>query len=234
MNPESGIYQFRNIINHKIYIGSSINMFKRRESHISQLRENKHHSVRFQNAFNKYGELNFEFEPLVYISQLKEESRIEFGKRLTKVHEQIYLNTFLFAQEFIMSKGIDKRFYELSYNVSPTAGSSLGVKRSREPWNKGLTTITDNRLLESGRKGKITRSGSKSKRDFCSICKESYSLNILKSHHNENCHKRKKYIDSLRVKKVLKKQTKYKCKYCHINCTKTNLQRWHNDNCKSK
>lgn len=57
-----GIYKIRNIVNNKLYIGSSCRMQKRKTEHLYDLRRNKHHSPKLQNAWNKYGENNFVFE----------------------------------------------------------------------------------------------------------------------------------------------------------------------------
>jgi group I intron endonuclease len=59
---KSGIYKIVNILDGKIYIGSSSNFCKRWNGHITCLRKNKHHSPHLQNAWNKYGEENFKFE----------------------------------------------------------------------------------------------------------------------------------------------------------------------------
>lgn len=59
-----GIYYIKNVINNKIYIGSSNNISHRIGMHKSLLRRGKHHSVRLQNSFNKHGEKAFEFEIL--------------------------------------------------------------------------------------------------------------------------------------------------------------------------
>jgi group I intron endonuclease len=56
------IYQIRNIINDKIYIGSTNNLYRRWEEHIRLLNKNKHHSRRLQNSWNLYGEKKFKFE----------------------------------------------------------------------------------------------------------------------------------------------------------------------------
>lgn len=58
----SGIYKIRNIVNDKLYVGSSCSMQERKTKHIRDLRLNKHHSPKLQNAWNKYGENNFVFE----------------------------------------------------------------------------------------------------------------------------------------------------------------------------
>lgn len=58
------IYQIRNKLSEKIYIGSTNNFKKRINQHLHCLRNKKHHSIKLQNAWNKYGEENFKFEIL--------------------------------------------------------------------------------------------------------------------------------------------------------------------------
>ena len=59
METVSGIYAIKNIVNQKMYIGKSVNVFKRFGAHFSSLRRNYHHSKHLQNSFNKYGESVF-------------------------------------------------------------------------------------------------------------------------------------------------------------------------------
>jgi group I intron endonuclease len=54
-----GIYKITNILNNKIYIGSSFNIEKRFKRHIKDLKENKHHNIHLQRSFNSYGKDNF-------------------------------------------------------------------------------------------------------------------------------------------------------------------------------
>lgn len=56
-----GIYQIRNIINDKKYIGLSKNCENRFKKHKRLLKNNKHENIKLQNAWNKYGEQNFVF-----------------------------------------------------------------------------------------------------------------------------------------------------------------------------
>lgn len=56
-----GIYCILNTINNKLYIGSSSNLKRRKMFHFSRLSNNKHFNNHLQNAWNKYGELNFKF-----------------------------------------------------------------------------------------------------------------------------------------------------------------------------
>lgn len=78
----SGIYCIINIKNSKKYIGSSKNIRQRLWSHRAELRHNKHENSHLQNAWNKYGEHNFDY----YILEKCEES-------LLLEKEQLYIDT---------------------------------------------------------------------------------------------------------------------------------------------
>lgn len=59
------IYAIENLINHKKYIGQTKDPKRRKTSHFSKLRHNKHINNHLQNAWNKYGESNFRFNILL-------------------------------------------------------------------------------------------------------------------------------------------------------------------------
>jgi group I intron endonuclease len=101
----SGIYQIKNKKNNKVYIGSAVSLGQRFSVHTHCLRNDKHHNRHLQNAWNKYGEDSFLFEVL---------EKVEDKEKLVE-REQHW---------------IDIR--EPEYNLSPTAGSTLGVKYSEE------------------------------------------------------------------------------------------------------
>lgn len=58
---ESGIYGIRNLINNKLYIGSSKNLKKRIIAHKCNLKKCKHPNEYLQKSYNKYGLHNFLF-----------------------------------------------------------------------------------------------------------------------------------------------------------------------------
>lgn len=76
-----GVYQIRNVINGKKYYGSSKEIEERWKRHITDLRAGKHHNIKLQRAFIKYGENAFVFE----IVELRTESDL-------LIREQHYLD----------------------------------------------------------------------------------------------------------------------------------------------
>lgn len=56
----TGIYKIENLINHKVYIGQSINIFRRWKEHIKLCKNNKYGVL--YNSMRKYGIENFSFE----------------------------------------------------------------------------------------------------------------------------------------------------------------------------
>lgn len=113
---KTGIYSITNIVTKKIYVGSAINIDLRWKEHLNDLRKNKHHSIKLQRAFIKYGETNFIFD----IIMLCDKSELI-------VNEQTF---------------IDKlESYKKGYNSCPIAGSRLGSKQSEETKNKIRTKL---------------------------------------------------------------------------------------------
>lgn len=61
----TGIYCIKNLVNNKIYIGSTKRSFATRKTrHLRLLRNNTHYNEHLQNAWNYYKEENFSFEVL--------------------------------------------------------------------------------------------------------------------------------------------------------------------------
>lgn len=80
----SGIYKITCRPTNKIYIGQSIDVYDRLfRQHRTQLRNNSHDNSHLQNAFNKYGEENFEFE-------LIKACKIMYLDRFEKLYIRIY------------------------------------------------------------------------------------------------------------------------------------------------
>ena len=61
MGVVCGIYCIENVVNHKKYVGQSIDIYHRWKDHIRELNGNRHRNIYLQRAWNKYKENNFEF-----------------------------------------------------------------------------------------------------------------------------------------------------------------------------
>lgn len=105
MQKISGIYKIQSIKKpDRCYIGSGINIYLRWRLHVNQLKTNKHHSIKLQRHFNKYGLHDLAFS-IVYECE---------NEKLIAI-EQFYIDS-----------------HKCYFNCSPTAGSTLGSKRTPE------------------------------------------------------------------------------------------------------
>ena len=168
MNNMTVVYKITNLINNKIYIGSSKNYNKRKYMHLHNLKLNKHHNKHLQSSFNKYGECNFNFN---IVEECLKEDLIK--------KEQYYIDTL-----------------KPEYNICKIAGSIEGIKRSEETKrkisesNKGKVLSKEARIKISksltGRKNKPHSLESKikmseSRKGKCSLTKEQLYDRTLKS-----------------------------------------------------
>jgi hypothetical protein len=106
---KSGIYYIKNLINSKMYIGSAINLMRRKSEHFTRLSKNKHHNQHLQNSWNLYGKNKFVFEIIEYCD-----------KHILIKREQFFLDVY---------KTYDKRF---GYNINLKAESSFGTKKTKK------------------------------------------------------------------------------------------------------
>lgn len=104
----SGIYMIRSTTNGKCYIGSAVNLNKRKNEHLKGFRNGNHGNRYLQRHIDKYGLNDLQF---LIIEFCPEKMLIE--------REQLYLDNS--CPEF---------------NICPVAGSSLGSKRSEESKRK--------------------------------------------------------------------------------------------------
>lgn len=66
---QCGIYAIINIINDKIYIGKSINLYSRKYQHFSQLNSGRHNNCHLQASVIKYGPKNFYFNVIEFCNK---------------------------------------------------------------------------------------------------------------------------------------------------------------------
>lgn len=107
MDPS--VYQIKNKINEKFYLGGSIVTKDRWKEHKRLLRQNKHTNPYLQKDWAKFGEKHFEFVILEEVKAL--ECRVATRKRVLEL-EQKYLNELQPCRKSI------------GYNISETADGS--------------------------------------------------------------------------------------------------------------
>jgi group I intron endonuclease len=140
----SGIYVIQNLINHKVYIGSAINIKARWADHRKKLKDDVHFNAHLQSAWNKYGEENFTF----WIIEVT-------TKQLLVQREQFFLDLFQ-----VHESGI--------YNVSLVAQNCLGIRRTDEFKRKqSLARIGKKRPYDFCLKIRKANKGKKRTKEFC-------------------------------------------------------------------
>jgi len=107
ITAQGGIYQIRNNINGKTYIGSAKSFHARFRKHKNALVKGAHHAIKLQRAWNKYGADAFSFDPVIICDP----------------------ENLLMYEQLVMDHA---NAYRQGYNSAPNAGSSLGIRRSKE------------------------------------------------------------------------------------------------------
>jgi group I intron endonuclease len=110
----SGIYAVANEVNSKVYIGSAVDIKRRWIRHVCRLRQGTHTNPILQAAWNKHGELNFNF---TVIEEVPDKPQL-------LIREQVWLD----------DKQPWKR--ENGYNILPTAESRFGHVTSEKTKRK--------------------------------------------------------------------------------------------------
>ena len=123
----SGIYAIENLINGKIYIGSAANLSVRKSLHFGDLKKGKHHSIKLQRAYNKYGHDALAMRTLF---ECEKSELIFFEQRAIDAFEAV----------------------RCGYNVAPRAGSQLGLKHSELAIQKNREAHTGKKHTEETKK----------------------------------------------------------------------------------
>lgn len=137
-----GVYAIRNIVNGKMYIGSTINPFCRRWlCHKKRLRKGVHHNAHLQVSWDKYGEENFSFEIVEITKPEQCREREGFYIELYKTLDPEYG----YNIEIVDTKGSTKRSEKTKRKLSAIAKQqwkegklSNDSKIGKPSWNKGL------------------------------------------------------------------------------------------------
>lgn len=135
-----GIYKIINVVNNKFYIGSAVDLKRRKTRHFSELRNGKHNNRHLQAAWVKYGEQAFVF---VVVEELPEDVDLLAA-------ENVWLRQHV-GKEYCYNLGIDATAPTMGLvgELSPTWGykhtpearakiaiTSTGRKQSAETISK--------------------------------------------------------------------------------------------------
>ncbi len=87
--PPMGIYQIKNLVNGKIFLGRSLNLHGKANSFKFQLRNGLHMNSELQKDYNQFGDKNFIFE-VVDTLEPKEDLAYDYSEDL-KVFEDMWM-----------------------------------------------------------------------------------------------------------------------------------------------
>ncbi len=109
----AGVYEIRNTLNNKVYIGSSVSLSRRMSVHRLQLSKGNHPNPHLQFAFNKYGQDAFHIKPLIICAE----------------------KDILFYEQRIMD-GYKANQPEYGYNTRIVVETCAGIKKTPEQRQK--------------------------------------------------------------------------------------------------
>lgn len=159
-----GIYEIRNLVDNKVYVGSSVDIESRWKQHKYHFENRKHHNIFLQRAWYKYGESNFKFSVLQEASeQLIGTLEIEYISKFSALNPKLGYNLAAGGQLSLGNKNTKKWICLINpegelithfgvsdfcrtYNISPRALNELmrGVYGNWKGW-KSLTFIYKDR-----------------------------------------------------------------------------------------
>jgi len=136
-----GVYVIENLMNNKIYIGSStMRVIKRIEHHISMLRTNKHKNAHLQNAFNKYGETSFCASIIETTEKHNTLEREQYWMDQHSFDDLYNINPLASGTPNMSKETILKRVETIKKRYASGELQS-NFKKGHTPWNKGRSDI---------------------------------------------------------------------------------------------
>lgn len=126
-----GVYQIRNLLNEKVYIGSAKRFKERWQGHLRSLEKGTHHNKHLQSAYNLYGTNGFVVEILELVSGSTEERRNR---------EQEHIDGYLEKWDMcynVRYKTIEHEPSCFTHTPEETRKKLSAQRKGRTPWNKG-------------------------------------------------------------------------------------------------
>lgn len=142
IETNSGVYRIKDKVNGKFYYGSSLNINGRMKEHLRTLRQGIHENQHLQNAFNRDGEKNFEFTPILSLNT--DGMTYEDVNYLIRAFEQICIDYFECCDR---EKGFNKsESTECATNFFSRESLKLGqCSINEQQFDKIVEMLMDNR-----------------------------------------------------------------------------------------
>lgn len=132
----TGIYGILNLCTDQFYVGSSYQFKLRFRKHKSGLYNNRHHSIKLQNAFNKYGDKNFVFGAIEVME-----------KEMWEVFTEKEVLRYLLDRERYWIDNFNA--FNDGYNMLREPGTTYGHRHSKE--TKDIISKSSKRNWENNR-----------------------------------------------------------------------------------
>jgi group I intron endonuclease len=195
---ESGIYEIRNNVNGKVYIGQSMDVNHRNKTEKYDLNRNEFHNAHLQSAWNKYGIDNFSFNILIYELDKEQLDEYEIAMiKFTKSHDPKYGYNKTFGGEG--GKHTDETKKKISESKKGEKNPNWGKKLSEEHRRKLLeSNLGKKHSDETKAKISKTKTGTKGKKHS-----DETKRKISESHQGEKFYGAKLTEKRVRMIKVM-------------------------------
>ena len=147
---KAGIYRIINSSNGKCYVGSSIDINRRRLEHFSALSHNRHVNNHLQNAYNKYGKDSFIFEVIENL-EITDNIKEDLLER-----EQFWIDNLRPEYNILLVAGSNLGYHHTEETKQKISNSTKGVKKS-ESHAKHIREGQKGRVLSEEHKAKLSQ-----------------------------------------------------------------------------
>lgn len=148
---KAGIYRIINSSNGKCYVGSSIDINRRRLEHFSALLHNRHVNNHLQNAYNKYGKDSFIFEVIENL-EITDNIKEDLLER-----EQFWIDNLRPEYNILLVAGSTLGYHHTEETKQKISKTTTGVKKSKEH-AKHISEGQRGRTLTKEHKEKLSQS----------------------------------------------------------------------------
>ena len=202
----SGVYLITNTINRKVYVGCSIDVYKRLKDHRNRLNSLNHKNRILQNSWNKYGENAFLFEILVESEECLLLSEENYWCNVLSSHNRKYGYNIRMTSPNGKTTLSEETKRILSNSKKGKGSYNYGKKMPDETKKKISIALTGKKITEKSKSAAV-ENGRKSKGKKHS---DEAKIKMSESHKNKKCsdETKKKISNSNKHKKITDEQKK--------------------------